>query len=214
MLKKLLLIAFVLVGCAAQAQIPTRWLTNGNFDDFVIGGVYTAGATLGAGNCGAPWPTSNGFVATTNNNSNPNVTVPGWRSTDGNQINAGLGISTTGGAFNNCGTIGIASGWTEIFTTAVGNGNAQSGNYFNHNNPNNRARTLQNMCILPNDTPYYGISVRGRNDVNERIAIGIWSAANVGTIVNSTAGAVAGNSVGGGNVWGVDLSVGQYHHLV
>ena len=70
------------------------------------------------------------------------------------------------------------------------------------------------MCILPNDTPYYGISVRGRNDVNERIAIGIWSAANVGTIVNSTAGAVAGNSVGGGNVWGVDLSVGQYHHLV
>jgi hypothetical protein len=131
-----------------------------------VGGVYTTNPNLSSvGLCGTGW-NANGFVATVNNNSAPNVQVAGWRSTDGNAVSAPLGISSVGGNFNNCGTINLTSGWTEIFGTGTTN-------YWNHNNPNNKARTYQNLCILPSDTPYYGLSTRARNDVNERLALGI-----------------------------------------
>ncbi len=218
-IQRVLIALLIVTWGAIHAQVPTRWAINGGFEDFIINGIYTAGG-VGPGllstNCApnnrpaAPANGYNGFVATINNNSNPIVQVAGWRSTDGNAVNAALGISTAGvpGGFNNCNTINNSSGWAEIFqgdTTGTG-GVAQAGLYYNHNNPGAEARTYQQLCILPNDTPYYGISVRGRNDINERIALGIWTQANSGVFANSTAASVAGNAVGG-NQFAVDLAI-------
>jgi hypothetical protein len=45
----------LLVGAPSilYAQIPTRWATNGNFEDFIVGGVYTSNPNLSSvGLCG------------------------------------------------------------------------------------------------------------------------------------------------------------------